>query len=1042
MPRTKLTDPLPLACCGFLFAAATALTAPALTAAEAVDFRKQVLPLLQRNCFRCHAGENVEAGLSLNHIAALVGPDAERDDLIVPGDPDASLLIHRITDSSFGEVMPPDARALTDREVNVFRRWIATGAAVPKDAPTAKHWAYQPPQRPEIPAGIDNATTVSGQTFVRSPIDALVAAQLRQAGLQPSDRAAPATLARRASLALTGLPATLEQIKRLEADPSPEAYAAFVDELLQAETFGQHWARSWLDLARYADSNGFQADQLRDAWAYRDWVVDALNQDMPFDQFVIDQIAGDLRPDADLDAHIATGFHRTPTCNVEAGVHPEANRVQQVFDRVNTTATVFLGTTLECAQCHDHKYDPFTQEDYYRLFAYFNQTPLEVKNTSGVTWDFYGPTVDLPLGPEQKQQREELAKKIRLLTGERQEILDTAFATWIQEKRTALQKGRPEWHAVAPEVATNTQEAFEVLPDHSVLFRGPLPKRALHTLTFAGFKGVLSGLRIDALRHDSLPGGGPGRGDAERTNFVLHEIEVAHRAHPRRAAESITLAQPRASFSQQRYDVAGAIDGKAGTAWAVAPQFNKSHWAEFATVQHPRLAAEDQIVVRLKQNYGAGRLIGRVRISLRLGPAELGMLADDVLDVLEQTRSENEWSKQQRQVLRDAFQQTHPRLKALEQQIARLEKQRAAIQPATTLVMVEQDEPRETFVMQRGDYASPGAAVDPGVPATLHAIDPAWPPNRLGLAYWIVDPDNPLLARVTVNRFWMQLFGRGLVTTPEDFGTQADSPSHPELLDWLAVAFIERGWSVKNLLKEIVTSATFCQRSRFRDDLSELDPENRLLARGPRFRLPAETIRDNALAIAGLLSKRSGGPPIMPFQPKGIWRAVGRNQPKWQAATDADRYRRGLYVVWKRGAPYPSFVAFDAPDRASCTVARPRTNTPLQALVLLNDPAYAEVSVAFAQRLLRAHRHASDAEKIRTAYRLATARPATPQAVGILQQLLEAEREVCRDDDATAKRLSVLPKAFRDPHLSAKEVAAWAALTSTLLNLDQTISLN
>lgn len=1020
-----------------VFVAVLLVSSTSLYAAE-IDFLRDVEPILKRNCFRCHAGENVEAGLRLDLADAIFGAADSDESIVVPGKAGESLLLARIADEEYGDIMPLDGEPLSAKDIALLRRWIQAGAEVPSDWSAEDHWAYEAPALPVLP----NSPAMNGDRL-RSPIDHFVGDRLASEGLSFSDEANPAVLARRVSLALTGLPATLEQVTTFEADPSDEAYETLVDELLASPAFGQHWARHWLDLARYADSNGFQADQIRDAWAYRDWVVNAFANDLPFDRFVIEQLAGDLLPDADISTRIATGFHRTPTCNVEAGVHPEANRVNQVFDRVNTTATVFLGSTLECAQCHDHKYDPFTQKDYYSLFAYFNNTPLEVEVTAGVSYDFVGPTMDLPMLPEQEQTLQAHRTRLAKLEKQRSQLVsERDFDRWLEKTREALSRGRAKWVTPTPSVSATGNETFDVLDDQSVLFGGTLPGSTIYRFEYDGLGDnagqPLLGVRIDALRHKSLPGGGPGRGDAVRTNFVLNEVEATLTTGPDSDTQPLAFGKATASFEQAKYGVANAVDGDPRTGWAIAPKFKDEHWAELRTAEPIVLDDDRKLAISLDQHFGRGRVMGRVKISLLIGPPETADLTDDVVALLSQDKK---LTKKQLKTMRDFYAGANPEISGLDQKIRATKAAIKKTSPPTTLVMVE-DETRETFVMERGDYLAQGEAVEPGTPESLHPLDDSLPKNRLGLAQWIVDPANPLMARVTVNRFWMEIFGRGIVTTPEDFGTQAESPSHPKLLDWLAVEFQTNGWSVKELLKTIVMSSTFRQGSRVTSELLERDPENELLARGPRFRLPAETVRDNALAISGLLSDSAGGPPVMPYQPTGIWKAVGRNQPKWQAAVNGDRYRRGLYVVWKRSAPYPSFVTFDAPDRASCTVRRPRTNTPLQALVLLNDHAYAEAAVGLAARMMQESPSSDVSTIATTGYRMATAQQPSDRVVSVLIDLYASEREqLVADPDLATARVSVLPKSFRDDRLDAVELGAWFAVASTLLNLDATISL-
>lgn len=772
---------------------------------------EKAVGILRRNCWRCHGEKNREGGIRLDTASAFeqIG-DSGLPVVSLHGNaaltPERSLLMQRVSgDEIIGEQMPPDSSPLSPEDLDVLRRWIELRLPWPQSlANKSDHWAYRPITRIAPPA---TSNTLA------SPIDAFVDVERIRQGLSPNPRADREKLLRRLALVVTGLPPTPDLRDRFLNDTAPNAYEKLLDQLLASPKFGEKWAIGWMDLARYADSNGFQADQIRDNWAYRDWLIDAFNEDLPFDQFVIKQLAGDLLPNASLDDRIATGFHRMTPCNVEAGVHPESNRVNQVVDRVNTTATVFLATTLECAQCHDHKYDPFTQKDYYQLFAYFNNTPLEVKQTAGVTWDFYGPTMELPLSNDQVQQREALLSNI------------ASVKAFIQEQ-----------------------------------------------------------------------------------------------------------------------------------------QANKN-------------AESESIVV-------------------------------------------------------DA----QTRLKELETKLA-------AIKPVTTLVMEEMPTPRETFVLKRGDYEQQADRVFPAPPQALsNTGNENNQATRLDLAHWIASPTNPLAARVAVNRWWAQIFGRGIVSTLEDFGTQSEPPTHPELLDWLASELIASGWSRKHVLRLILLSDTFCQDAKFTEAQRSQDPDNRWLSRGPRFRLPAETIRDSALAISGLLSPKMYGPPIMPYQPPDLWRSVGRNQPKWIAATDEDRFRRGIYVVFKRAAPYPSFVNFDTPDRGSCTVQRPVTNTPLQALNLLNDPAFAEMSIGLAARVL-SKTDLDDEGKIECLFQLTLGRSPSNSEATILRTLLEEERQTL---SATPKLVSQrTTKAITLLHLSNQDplaLASWSALASVLLNLDETLN--
>ena len=1002
---------------------------------RSVDFVEQIQPLLKRHCYRCHGDRTQEGGLRLDRRAAALGQADSEEPIIVQRHPDQSLLIRRIIDAEAGELMPLDGQPLTQREVDLLRQWIDQGAAWPqqgsgssRQTAAERHWAYQPIQRPELPAG----------TPPEKAIDYFVNRKLNSQALTANPPMNRASAVRRVSLALIGLPPTPQQVQAFLKEDSEEAYRLWVDHLLASPRYGERWAVPWLDLARYADSNGFQADQIRDNWAYRDWVIRAFNQGMPFDEFVIDQLAGDLRTRPTMDQRIATGFHRMTTCNVEAGVHPEANRVNQVVDRVNTTATVFLGTTLECAQCHDHKYDPFSQKDYYRFFAYFNNTPLEVKQTSGVTWDFYGPKMDLPMAKAGVQKRAGLLEKREKLKEERARLVqadDPRFEDWltrVKDSHDVL------WEPVVPaRFETTGGEDFKIQTDGSVLLTGDVPQTVDHTFLFKPTANTITAIRVELLTDDAIPGKGPGRGDAKRPNVILSELTCD--VLQGQEENKVPLSNATADYSQPGWEVAKAIDGNRKTGWAIGGQFSKPHWATFVLAEPLQLNAQtQQLRVSLGQYFGSGRVAGKPRISITNGDADVL----NVPDALRRLAARKKLSEPQRKKLRAEYERRNPQLAELDQSIAKIEKELKTVVPQTTLVMQEMESPRETFVMLRGDYEALGEAVKKGTPEFLPKDNTiAATGDRMELARWLTSDRNPLLARVTVNRWWSELFGAGLVPTLEDFGTQSDAPSHPLLLDWLASELIASDWSMKHIHELMVISSTFQRSAKLTQAMSERDPLNRYLARGPRFRLPAETIRDNALAISGLMSDKMYGPPIMPYQPANIWRSVGRNQPKWVAAENEDRFRRGAYVVWKRAAPYPSFVNFDAPDRGSCTVNRGRSNTPLQALTLLNDPAYVEMALAFADRVLSESPSTDDRSRLQYAMELAVARTPTEHELQILRALLESERRELADQPERVKARTRVPVASmklrsEDP----LELAAWFAVTNAVLNLDESMN--
>ena len=904
-------------------------------------------------------------------------------------------------------------------------------ACVSTLAAQSEHWAYRPPVRPAVPLS----------TQARHPVDAFVLRRLLSEGMEPAPREDPARALRRLHLDLVGLPPSVADVEAFERDPSDEAWARAVSRLLESPRFGEHWARHWLDLARYADSNGFQADQLRESWAYRDWVIQALNDGMPFDQFTVEQLAGDLLPAPSLSQRVATGFHRTVTCNVEAGVHPEANRVNQVADRVNTTATVWLGTTMECAQCHAHKYDPFSQQDYYGLFAFFNNTPIEVENPRGdvgVQYDFSGPWMDLPLREEQVQAQRALQRERDALVAARDAAVASAVdeqGAWERELRAALDE-MPAWQVLDVASFTTTgDEDHALLEDGSVLVSGRVPDTTTYRVQVATPPRGIRALRVETLTHPELPGTGPGRGDVKRPNFILSELEV-------RAAESadaelskVGLRALAADHEQGGWPVKNAVDGKLKTGWAIGGGFGEDHFAVFGLDAEAVPAAPAALEVVLEQRYGRGRTIGRVRLSAFCGDPALVQVPDDIQRIL---RDDARTAADQER-LRDYYLAARPEVSGLDQQLADVDAKLSAIVAPRTLVMVELDEPRQTCVLRRGDYLQPGDAVAPDTPSVLHPFGDELPKNRLGLARWLVSEDNPLVARVTVNRWWSQIFGRGLVATEEDFGTRGDLPSHPDLLDWLAVEFVDSGWSMKHVLRRIVTSETYRQSARRRGDR---DPENVLLARGPRFRMPAEMIRDSALSAAGLLSLEVGGPAVFPPQPDGLWRQTGRNEPKYVAATDADRFRRGVYVVWRRAAPYPSFVMFDGPDRAACHPTRSRTNTPMQALTLMNDQAYVEAAFGLARRALtELDPGASDEQRVVRLFRaVLSRRPSDLERRHLLAALSTERRRLVGDPGAASALVANAASIGAVGELDAVELGAWFCVSSVLLNLDEGIT--
>jgi len=952
------------------------MPAPGMMAA---DFAREVHPVLQRACFECHGAEQGKGGLRLHEKQAVEKADHQE-------------ILRRVSlPRTDKEAMPRRGEPLKVGEIAALRAWIEAGAKWSEALQAGRHWSYVPPVRPTLPE-------VKETTWSRNPVDAFVAARLEKEGLAPSAEAEPEVLLRRLSLDITGLPPSIAEVdpfvKAWRQDPE-RAVEEAADRLLASREFGVRWARPWLDAARYADSHGFQRDDLREIWGFRDWVVDALNRNLRFDQFTIDQVAGDLIPGARPEQVIATGFHRCTPTNVEAGTEPEESRINQVLDRVNTTGAVWLGTTLECAQCHNHKYDPFSQRDYYSLLAYFNNTQKEAERANPKvpgSIKFDGVAVGLP-DPALEERRRELQRQMA-------ELEKKAAAQVNPAEVSTMQKGgggSRVLKAVSIETESGAETARQA--DQSLLFIGEAPDKDVYEIDYELPEGgMLNGLLVEALSDEALPGKGPGRGAAARPNFVLQHLEAALVSGGSKDAgvKDLRFSAAHASFSQKSFPADGLVDENPQTGWAIMPRFGESHWAALQLAEPTRAGAGARLRLRLVQNYGGGRVIGRLRVSV---------IQWDVIAALPQ-EPEKEL---------ETAGKGHSETVRIRRQIASLQKQLAGLKAATTEVMRELSEPRMTAIFKRGVYTDPGEPVKAGTPAVID-VKSEGAPNRLSLARWLVSRDNPLTARVTVNRWWAELFGRGIVATVEDFGIKGSAPSHPELLDWLAVEFMESGWDMKHVLKLVVTSRTYRQSSRFEGSGLRADPENILLWRGPRLRMDAEMIRDNALMISGLLNLRQGGPPIRPPQPEGLWAKVGGQQYPYEVSPGAEQHRRGLYIVLKRGSPYPSLVNFDASARTACVVKRSRSNTPLQALTLLNDPVYVEAARAFAARILKEAPAAEVDARLRHAVRLALAREPSPEELRVLRTLVEQQEK------------------------SGDEAKAWQAVAAALLNLDETIT--
>jgi mono/diheme cytochrome c family protein len=1127
-------------------------------AAATPDFRFDVRPVLAKNCFACHgpdeAHREADLRLDVREVALDFGA-------IVPGDVESSELVRRITSEDAEERMPPvdSGRSLTAEEIEAIKQWVAAGA------PYSRHWSYEPPERPPLPA-------ISDADWARNAIDHFILARLDAEGLKPEPEADRRRLIRRLSLDLIGLPPTIEEVEEFATDDRPDAYERLVDRLLASPAYGEHWARKWLDLARYADTCGYEKDATRTIWPYRDWVIEALNQDMPFDQFTIEQLAGDLLDEPTDDQIIATAMHRNTMQNDEGGTDDEEFRVAAVIDRVNTTMQVWMGTTMGCCQCHTHKYDPFAHREYYELFAFFNQT-ADADRYEG------DPEISTP-SREQRRLRDRLRERRETLEDEYREAAEALDAA--QREWEAAVTGEFDWAPLQPSEAESASGAAASIDDEGVVTIADAAAGGdAYTIT-----APTDHSRVAAVRLETLPSNGAGEADAgfvlsrirvveganekasDRVRYVrielpdrhdylaLAEVEVfrgdenvarrgeasqsstayegaaalgidgrtdptfatgrsvTHTAFERNPWWEVDLREPtrvdrvvlwnRDEFAERLASVqVSLLDADRSVVWRQAlpfaadmsatlwtddaptsplvragasserAEFPASHTIEFhdaathgwspepaaagpheltVTFAEP-LEADDGEPLKLKIVLdqrafgadGAGRPLSRFRLLVTDDPraAAAAAVPADVraIAAIEPAQRTPDQSK----LIAEYFQSLDPELVRLAAKMADLDRRLAEeVHLDKTPIMQElpPGEQRTTRMFIRGSFLSPGEEVTADTPDVFPAFSEESPRNRLGLARWLVDRRNPLTARVAANRMWEQIFGAGIVLTSEDFGSQGALPTHPALLDWLAVELMapEGGhpdWSLKHLAKTIVMSATYRQASHESPEKLAVDPENRLLSRGPRYRLSAEQIRDQALAASGLLSRKMFGPSVMPPQPDGVWQVVYSDD-AWRTSTGEDRYRRGLYTFWRRTSPYPSAMALDATSRETCTIRRIRTNTPVAAFALLNDPVYVEAAQALARRIVE-HGGADSREAAAYGFRRVLARPPSAAEVDRLVALFESQREHYRQDGEAAIKMATDPLGPAPEGVDVAVLAAWTVVGNVLLNLDETL---
>jgi mono/diheme cytochrome c family protein len=979
-----------------------------------VDFARDIQPLFAAKCHSCHGAEKQKGGLRLDiKVAALKGGDNGK--VFIPGKSAESKLVHALAGLGEIDIMPPKEKPLTSAEIGKVRAWIDAGAVWPDDGKLAvkksDHWAYQPVKRPTVSA-------------TGHPIDAFIRARLAQEKLAPSPEADRPTLIRRLSLDLLGLPPKPEEVRQFVSDTSPNAYEKLVDRLLASPHFGERWARHWLDLARYADSDGYEKDRPRPfAYTYRDWVIAAINSDLSFDQFSIQQLAGDLLPNASRAQKVATGFHRQTLTNTEGGADQEEFRCKAVVDRVSTTATVWLGTTMGCAECHSHKYDPFTQREFYSLFAFFNNANEK--------------TIPAPNAEQQvaydkaKQAHDADAAKLKT-------VLDTYAKSELTPKLNAWLKTASidavPWRTLTPDkLAAKNGTTLKADKESVITAGGAVPATDTYTVEAKLALKRLTGFRLEAI-DDPDPKKGVGR--SKDGNFVLTKLAVKLFVPGQFVAKELELHNAKADFAENKFPIEAALKGEDTSGWAISPQQQKSHVAVFELKSPLDVPEGARLVFTLDHQYKETYLLGQFRLSATDASGSLKPdFTPDAVAAALAAKPEQRTAKQTEALAKFFREQVDEQGKKLQAALDDHAKKAPAPSATTAAVLAEEQEPgvRKTFVHVRGNFLNKGTEVHAAVPDVLHPLKPrAAQPDRLDLAQWLFAPENPLTARVSVNHIWKNLFGRGLVATVEDFGKQGEKPTHPELLDWLASEYPRLGWSRKALIKSIVTSATYKQASLNRPELQERDPNNLLLARQNRLRLEAETVRDAYLAASGLLNPKIGGPSIRPPLPADIAALGYAGTVKWTESKGDEKNRRGLYIFFQRTVPYPMLMTFDAPDSNSTCARRERSNTPLQALTLLNDPVFFECAQQLGARMAEVPT-ADATERIRHGFERALARPPSTEELARLLKLYEAQLKLAQANAEGAAKIAGAKQAAPE----VPEKATLVALGRVILNLDE-----
>lgn len=1002
--RTRLLSGI-VSCC---------LPASGLLAADAIDFERDIQPFFADHCLECHGTDKAKGGLSLTTRKAALKTLESGSPGVVPGKPERSEILARLNASHGDDVMPPLKKAKRPKpeEIDKVRRWIAEGAN------WAEHWAYRPIQSPKTAA-----TNPSAQ------VDEIVRKRLAKDAISSSPEAPKTTLLKRVYYDLLGLPPSAEEAAVFLNDTAPDAYARLVERALASPHFGERWGRHWLDQARYADSDGYEKDSPRpDAWRYRDWVIEAVNADMPLDRFTIEQLAGDLLEKPSPDQLLATAFHRQTLTNREGGVDQEQYRVEAVFDRTETTGSVWLAHTVGCARCHSHKYDQISQKEYYQLFSFFNNAD---ESTAKVGTSKSG------LESFQEKNAAHLARveEHRKAYNDARAPLAALLPQWEKDMQRRILDLAGKTPAVFPLKADSAKSAGKLVlteqPDGSLLATGTQSATDTYTLTVTLPAGTISGFRLEVLPDESLPGKGPGL--SKNGNFVLTHFSVEESISGK--SVGLTLHTPKASFSQTGFAAEAAIDADPQSGWAVAGGTGKPQNIQFQLIRPLIVDQPRTLTVKLGQDYqkAAQHLIGRFRLSALVGESVESLLKPELKRLID-TGSEK-WTNEQKESVIDWL--VHFDAKASAAHHALLEAEASGPKPPMmdVRVLAQRKNARDTKILHRGEFLSPTDSVTSGTPAILPAVLPrkGESADRLDLARWLMDAKNPLTARVLANQIWMRLFGEGIVRSVGDFGVRGDAPTHPELLDLLACRLKDHGWSRKDLIRVILNSATYKLSSATRPDLQDMDPLNRLFARQNRLRVEGEVVRDLHLAASGLLSRKIGGPSVFPPMPPEIASLSYAGNFRWTESKGEDRYRRGMYTFFKRTAPYPDLITFDCPDANVASVRRTLSNTPLQALTTLNAQTFTEASLALAKKVaeekMPLEGEAGDALKIRTLFQNCLIRTPEQKETAPLVGLLKTARETFSSQPGEAQKLGGSP-----------EVAAWTTVVRVLLNTDEFIT--